>query len=720
MDEIHGHIERITFQNADNGYTVARLKEPGKKDLTTVVGTLTSVQAGESVRCKGFWKNDINYGYQFQVQEYEVERPSSEQGIKKYLSSGLIKGIGPAFAERIVEYYKLETLDIIDANPDNLLEINGIGAKRVERIKSCWAEQKAIREVMVFLQSFGVSPTYAKKVFKTYGDKSIETVQTNPYQLARDIWGIGFKTADQTARQMGIQMTADIRIDSGVEYVLSELSNEGHTCYPVDKFLEKAQELLSVESGLIDARLEAILAEDRIVIEPLPIKEEMVMCIWLKLFHVCEKGIVKEWKRLKNGKSNLRKIEPNKAMIWAQEKLQIELAKNQKEAVAQSLSEKIQIITGGPGTGKSTITKVILLITQQLSKKILLAAPTGRAAKRLSEITKMDASTIHLLLEFDFGINGFRKNHENPLDCDLLIVDEASMIDTVLMYNLLKAIPSHARLILVGDIDQLPSVGAGNVLQDLMAAQRIPVTRLTEIFRQAADSKIITNAHRINAGQFPNIQTEPDADFFFIEKEDPSQITELVAALVKKRLPKKYGLDAFDDIQVLSPMNRGLIGTRSMNLILQKELNPSKDPLIKMGRTFHLHDKVMQLRNNYDKEVFNGDVGRIQKIDRIEQELYVDFEGKIVSYDFSDIDQLMLAYAVSVHKYQGSECPCIIMPMHTSHYMMLFRNMLYTGMTRGKKLVIIIGTTKALSMAIRNNKVAKRYSGLEVAFGNTK
>jgi len=717
MDEIHGYIERITFQNADNGYTVARLKESGKKDLTTVVGTLTSVQVGESVRCKGFWKNDINYGFQFQVKEYEVERPSSEKGIKKYLSSGLIKGIGPAFAERIVDYYKLETLEVIDANPDNLLEINGIGAKRVERIKSCWAEQKAIREVMVFLQSFGVSPTYAKKVFKTYGDKSIETVQTNPYQLARDIWGIGFKTADQTARQMGIQMAADIRIDSGVEYVLSELSNEGHTCYPVDKFLEKAQELLTVEAPLIDARLEAILAEDRIVIASLEVDNQPIMCIWLKLFHVCERGIVKEWKRLHKGKSILRKIAPDKAIIWAQDQLKIELAPNQKTAVAQSLSEKIQIITGGPGTGKSTITKVILLITQQLTKKILLAAPTGRAAKRLSEITKMEAFTIHSLLEFDFGINGFRKNLENPLDCDLLIVDEASMVDTVLMYSLLKAIPSHARLILVGDIDQLPSVGAGNVLQDLIAAQKIPVTRLTDIFRQAANSKIIINAHKINAGQFPNIKTEPDADFFFIEKENPEQIRELIPTLVKNRLPKKYEFDSFNDIQVLSPMNRGIIGTRNLNLILQKELNPSKDPLIKMGRTFHLHDKVMQLKNNYDKEVFNGDVGRIQKIDRIEQELHVDFEGKIVTYDFSDIDQLMLAYAVSVHKYQGSECPCIIMPMHTTHYMMLFRNMLYTGMTRGKRLVIIIGTKKALSMAIRNNKVAKRYAGLEMAFG---
>ena len=467
MDEIRGHIERITFQNPDNGYTVARLKESGKKDLTTIVGTLTSVQVGETLYCKGFWKNDVNYGFQFEVREYEVERPNSEQGIKKYLSSGLIKGIGPAFAERIVEYYSLNTLEVIDENPDALLEVDGIGAKRLERIKDCWEEQKAIREVMVFLQNFGVSPTYAKKVFKTYGEASIETVKENPYQLARDIWGIGFKTADHTARKMGIPVGAAIRIDSGVEYVLSELSNEGHTCYPMDKFLEAAQKLLLVDANLIDARLEDILAADRIVIQSLEIDEQPVACIWLKLFFLCEKGIFKEWKRLHEGTSPLREIDLNKALYWAQKKLNIELAPKQQVAVSQSFIEKTHIITGGPGTGKSTITKVILSIVRKLTNKILLAAPTGRAAKRLSEITGMEAKTIHSLLEFDFGINGFKKNHNNPLDCDLLIVDEASMIDTVLMYNLLKAVPSSARLILVGDIDQLPSVGAGNVLKRL-------------------------------------------------------------------------------------------------------------------------------------------------------------------------------------------------------------------------------------------------------------
>ena len=716
MEEINGHIERITFQNPENGYTVARLKERGKKDLTTVVGTLTTVQVGETVHCKGFWKNDINYGFQFQVKEYEVQRPSSKEGIKKYLSSGLVKGIGPVFAERIVEYYSTNTLDVIDDNPDALLEVNGIGKKRLERIKATWDEQRAIREVMIFLQGFGISPTFAKKVFREYQEKSMEVIKENPYQLARDIWGIGFKTADTAARKMGMATDADIRIDSGVEYVLSELSNEGHTCYPVDLFLVAAQELLQVESSLIDDRLEAILAEDRIIIQPLEIEGEMKAFIWLKLFFICERGIAKEWRRILKGVSPLRKIDIEKAIQWAQDQSNITLAANQKTAVGQCFQEKIHIITGGPGTGKSTITKVILSIAKKITEKILLAAPTGRAAKRMHEITKLEAKTIHSLLEFDFNINGFRKNADNPLNCDIIIVDEASMIDTVLMYNLLKAIPTHARLILVGDTDQLPSVGPGNVLKDLIDSNVCPTTTLTEIFRQAAHSQIITNAHAINHGQFPNITNDKAGDFFFIERADPEAILATIPDLVKTRLPSKYGFDSIQDIQVLSPMNRGIIGTRNLNTVLQKALNPSTNPLIKMGRTFHLKDKVMQLRNNYDKEVFNGDVGSITKIDPIEQELIVNFEGNEVIYDFSDIDQLTLAYAASVHKFQGSECPCIIMPLHTTHYMMLYRNMFYTGITRGKKLVVVIGTKKAISMAVRNDKIAKRYAGLRACF----
>ena len=717
MDTITGHIERITFQNTENGWTVARLQEAKKRDLTTVVGTMTSVQVGETLRCHGHWKNDPNFGMQFVVKDYQVTQPATVRGIEKYLASGMIKGVGKHFAKRIVKEYGERTLDVIDETPDVLREIDGIGPKRLEKIKAGWHEQKAIREVMVFLQGHGISPTYAQKVFKFYGDDSIRIIKKNPYQLARDIWGIGFKTADQTAQKMGIDKDSDMRIDAGVEYVLHQLSDEGHTCFPVDKFLEKAQELLEVEANLVAARLAAIELEERILTAPLAIDGEPVACVWLKLFHVCEEGIGREMRRLKNGISHLRSIKTAAAIPWAEEKLNLQLADNQKVAVAKSLSEKVHVITGGPGTGKSTITKAILLVTHQLTPKIMLAAPTGRAAKRLSEITKMEASTIHVLLEFDFSINGFKRNRENPLECDLLIVDEASMIDTVLMFSLLKAIPDHARLILVGDVDQLPSVGAGSVLDDIIASGKIPVTGLTEIFRQAAHSKIIVNAHRVNAGLFPDVSNDKSGDFFFMEEDDTEKIPRMIAELVHERLPKAYNFDPFMDIQVLSPMNRGSIGNRSLNEFLQKKLNPSYEPLLRAGRSFHPNDKVMQLRNNYDKNVFNGDVGYIRHIDREEQEVIVEIDGRDVHYDFADLDQLSLAYSVSIHKFQGSECPCIILPVHMSHYVMLNKNLLYTGLTRGKKLVIIVGQKKAIWRAVKNDGAMKRYTGLREVMG---
>ncbi len=712
MDTITGHIERITFQNAENGWTVARLQEPKKPDLTTIVGTMTSVQVGETLRCHGHWKNDPNYGFQFIVQDYEVTQPATIRGIQKYLSSGMIKGIGDFFAGQIVAKYGEDTLDVIDQTPDVLMEIDGIGPKRLEKIKSGWNEQKAIREVMTFLMGYGISPTYAQKVFKTYGEDSIRIISDNPYQLARDIWGIGFKTADATAQKLGIGKDSEQRIDAGIEYALNELSNDGHTCYPVDKFLEEAQKLLEVDANLIATRLAAIEQEERIVTAPLNIDGQLAACVWLKVFYVCEQGIGSELKRLTQSRSELRSVKISGAIAWAEQKLSIQLAENQRKAIGVSLEQKLHIITGGPGVGKSTITKVILLITQQLTKKILLAAPTGRAAKRMAEITGMKASTIHSLLEFDYSVNGFKRNRENPLDCDLLIVDEASMIDTVLMFNLLKAIPAQARVIFVGDVDQLPSVGAGSVLQDLILSEKIPVTRLTEIFRQAANSKIIVNAHRINAGEFPHLSNDKQSDFFFIEEEDPDKLTELIVNLVDSRLPRAYGFDAFDDIQVLAPMNRGVIGNRNLNDVLQKKLNPGYEPLVKMGRTFQENDKVMQIKNNYDKDVYNGDVGRIRKIDKEEQELIVNFDGRDVIYDYADLDQLTLAYAVSIHKYQGSECPCIVMPIVMGHYMMLYRNLLYTGITRGKKLVVLAGSKKAIAMAVKNDKAMQRFTGL--------
>ena len=719
MEEIQGYIERITFQSPENGFTVARLKARGKRELVALVGIMPDVQAGESIFCRGQWKEDPNYGLQFQVGSYEVQAPQSVEGIKKYLGSGLIKGIGPVFAERIVEYHREQTLDIIDGQPDALLQIDGIGPKRMERIKSCWEEQKAIRELMLFLQGYGISPTYAQKVFKTYGPESRQVIEENPYQLARDVWGIGFKTADQAARKLGISLEADIRIDAGVEYVLFKLSDEGHTCYPRDSFLERARELLEVEAPLIEGRLAHIAAEGRTHSQLQQHQGAEVEFIWLKAFHASEEGIARELKRLSGGQQlSLPLLFSFEAIAEAERQLGLQLAPHQRQAVEASIAERAHIITGGPGTGKSTITKVILKVLAPHIPRILLAAPTGRAAKRLSEITGREAKTIHSLLEYDFGISGFRRNRDNPLDCGLLVLDEASMIDTLLMYSLLKALPDSARLLLIGDVDQLPSVGAGNVLQDLIASGRLAVTRLTDIFRQAAQSKIITTAHRVNAGLFPDLRVDKGGDFFFIEENIPEAIAQTIVALVGQRLPKAYGFNPLQDIQVLSPMNRGIIGNRNLNQLLQRSLNPSDNPLLKMGRSFHLGDKVMQVQNNYDKEVFNGDVGILKHIDRTEQTAVVHFDGRPVPYDFADMDQLVLAYSVSIHKYQGSECPCVVIPLHTTHYMMLFRNLLYTGITRGKKLVVLVGSKQALGIAVRNDKAVQRYTGLGGALKN--
>jgi exodeoxyribonuclease V alpha subunit len=718
MDRIYGYIERITFQSPETGFTVAKLKEAKKYDLTAIVGDMPSLQVGETVRCDGWWHNDSKHGLQFKVKDYQVERPATINGMKKYLGSGLIKGIGPVFAERIVQYYGERTLDVIDEDPDDLININGIGKKRVERIKICWAEQRSIRELMLFLQQYKVSPTFAQKIFKKYRDESIEKIKENPYQLARDIWGIGFKTADRLASAMGIGKDSPRRVDAGIEFVLSELSNDGHTCVPVDVFLEKAAELLEVEQELVEQQLLAIKAEDRVVIEPLHTEDGLKAFVWLKAFHASEQGIVREFQRLRDAISLLQSIDIPKAVAWGEKEMGIQLADNQKLAVGQSLQEKLHIITGGPGTGKSTITNVILTVSRKLTDKIMLAAPTGRAAKRMSEITGMEAKTLHSLLQFDFKLGGFKHNQENPLDADLVIVDEASMIDTILMYSFLKALPDHCRLILVGDVDQLPSVGAGNVLKDCIDSKVIPTTRLTEIFRQAANSKIIVNAHRINNGEFPMVDNDPNSDFFFSKEEDTEVIAERIVSLVTQRLPKRYQFDAFDDIQVLSPMKRGAIGTNRLNELLQARLNSSEEPLVRGGSRFHLKDKVMQIRNNYDKEVYNGDVGRIVKIDRIEQEVHIRYDDqRNVTYDFSEMDEVVLAYAVSIHKYQGSECPCIIMPFHTTHFTLLNKNLLYTGVTRGKKLVILIGTNRAIYIALKNDEAANRWTGLKQALG---
>ncbi len=707
MEEIYGYIETIVFAESEKGFTVARLKEPKKKDLTCIVGVMPSIQPGETMRCKGDWKIHPEYGQQFEVKSFELQAPSDLIGIQKYLESGMIKGIGPVYAERIVKCFGLDTLDVIDKEPDRLFEVSGIGGKRVDKIKMCWKDQQSIRDVMIFLRGHGVSPSYAQKIFKAYGDRSIEKVRGNPYQLAKEIHGIGFKSADAIAQNLGIPLDSPARIDAGIEHTLWELSSEGHVCYPMKDLVPEVVEILQVLTALVEGRILALVESQELV------RQEDK--IWVKPLFLTEIGIARELARLMQSACRIRSVQVDKAIEWVQQKLQIELAPEQKMAVAQGVQDKVLVVTGGPGTGKSTITKAILSITEKITTRIILAAPTGRAAKRMSEITGKKAFTIHSLLQFDFKKGKFTRNKENPLVCDLIIVDEASMIDTQLMNHLLKAIPSDARAIFIGDIDQLPSVGPGNVLKDIIQSERIAVTQLKKIFRQAAGSLIITNAHRINQGEFPDISYNPRGDFQFVEAENPEDVLSIIVDLVSNRLPKSHRFHKFDDIQVLCPMKRGMIGSENFNTVLQQQLNPSPNPLMRLGRSFHVGDKVMQIRNNYEKEVYNGDVGRIIEIDLTEQTLKVGFDGKSVPYEFMEMDELVLAYAVSIHKYQGSECPCVIIPVHTSHFKMLFRNLLYTGLTRAKKRAVFVGTKKALAIAIHNQEVQMRNTGLKEA-----
>ncbi|MCF7852948.1 MAG: ATP-dependent RecD-like DNA helicase [Simkaniaceae bacterium] len=710
MEVLEGTFDHSIFSNEENGYSIARLN-PLKGDKVTIVGILSGIDPGESITCKGRWKIHAAHGRQFEVSEYQVRPPHTEIGIQRYLESGAIKGIGKKYAKRIVERFGLQTLQIIDESPHRLLEIEGIGVKRIAKVKDCWHEKKQVRNVMVFLRSHGVGTALAQKIYRKYGDESIDKVKDDPYKVANELLGVGFKTVDGIAKSMGIASDAPQRVTSGIEYTLRKMSEEGHVGLPQDELVEKAKEILEIEEEPILQSIETLVAEMRIIKKE--VGENNLPFIWLRPYYLAEVGIAKELTRLKNETSALRKVEKDKAIQWIETKLSLQFASHQKEAIATSVSEKIHIITGGPGTGKSTITKAILGITEKLTEHILLAAPTGRAAKRMSEITRKKAFTIHSLLEFDFANHGFKRNKNNPLSCDLIIIDEASMIDTFLMYHLLKAIPDRARLIFIGDIDQLPSVGAGNVLKDLIESNTLPTTKLTEIFRQGKFSRIVTNAHRINRGIFPDVTPKKTGDFHFIEAENPEQILELIVDLNVRRLVEHYNFDPIQDIQVLSPMKRGPIGTEAINLKLQEKLNSSTNELQAFGKSFKDGDKVMQIRNNYNKKVFNGDVGIITFIDRDEQFVEVEYYGRPVEYDFTELDEIILAYAVSIHKYQGSECKCIIMPIHTSHFKLLYRNLLYTGITRGKKQVVLVGAKKAIAIAVKNDEVKKRHTMLK-------
>ncbi|MEN6320331.1 MAG: ATP-dependent RecD-like DNA helicase [Syntrophaceae bacterium] len=719
LTELQGQIERITFTSEETGYTVAKIKVYGRRELVTIIGNIINPTPGEIIKMKGEWGNHPKYGEQFKIVFCQTTTPASVHGIEKYLGSGLIKGIGPVMAKRIVKMFKEKTLDVIENEIDRLVDVEGIGQKRIGILKKAWEEQKEIRAVMIFLQSHGVSSGYAAKIFKQYGNEAIKIVQDNPYRLATDIFGIGFITADKIAEKLGFAKDSELRAAAGILYVLHELTDEGHVYYPYEPLIGKCKEMLDIDREIIVKAIGTVVVDKQVIIDdinqdPAEVQENN-KAVYLAGYHIAEKNLAARLKALVNAPQAIRKIDSEKAIQWVQEKLSITLADKQIEAIQRASENKVMVITGGPGTGKTTIINAILKIFSAIKTKIMLAAPTGRAAKRMSEATGHEAKTIHRMLEYNIRKGGFQKDEESPLDCDLLIVDEASMIDTLLMHHLLKAIPITATFIMVGDVNQLPSVGAGNVLRDIIDSCVAPSVQLNEIFRQAKESSIIVNAHKINEGIIPNLKSSQDKidDFYFIEQEDPEKVLEMIINLVRQRIPKRFGFNSVNDIQVLTPMHRGIVGAGNLNSELQKALNPGEEGVFRGGRLFRVNDKVMQVVNNYDKEVYNGDIGRIDSIDEEAKEIKVIIDDREIIYDYSDLDELVHAYAVSVHKSQGSEYPAVVIPILTQHYVLLQRNLLYTGVTRGKKLVVIVGTKKAMAIAVKNNKTERRYTLLK-------
>ncbi len=736
-EELEGVVESLLFASEDSGYSVVKLRSGGQ--LVTAVGNLASPVPGERLHLKGRWTNHPRFGRQFAVEEYESHAPATVEGIERYLSSGLIPGIGGELARRIVRAFGEQTLEVLDRQPQRLSEVEGIGRKRIASLKAAWRQQREIRKVMIFLQSHGAGPALAAKIYKRYGDHSIAVVQENPYRLALDMFGVGFLTADRIARALGLAADSAARAQAGVLHTLEECSSEGHLYYPRIALIQRCQKLLQIDREIIAAAVEELDREGKLIIEDLQApaggdasgKTEAAAvasvsgteeppavtpvnvgdpAVYLPAFYRAETGIALLLSELQACPRTSRRTDPLRAVAWVQERMEIVLAEKQLEALRTALEHKVMVITGGPGTGKTTIIRALLLVLQRAGLRFLLAAPTGRAAKRMQEAGGHEAKTIHRLLEYSPREGEFKRNQVNPLECHWLILDEASMIDALLMYHLLKALPPSCSLVLVGDADQLPSVGPGCVLNDIIRSDRVPVVELNEIFRQAEASQIVVNAHRINIGLMP--VGREGGDFYFIRQEDPEEVVRLILKLCRERIPARFGLDAVEEIQVLSPMHRGPAGVSNLNRVLQEALNPHPVELVHGERRFRPGDKVMQIRNNYDKEVFNGDIGRVDGIDTEARAVSVRYEDRRVRYESTELDEITLAYAVSVHKSQGSEFPAVILPVLTQHYLLLQRNLMYTAVTRGKRLVVLIGTKKALAIALKNTNTQERFTGL--------